>query len=303
LHRVVSPGLVAGNWPDACRKGLRLAEWLVPQYQNFNPLTPCLSSYAHMGTAHGKRPDNAAMTSPSASLPSELLEHRPAVFVAGRHIPAVAWTPAHRSGPRPLVLIGHGGSGHKTSQLVVDAAVPLVRDHGFVVAAIDGPVHGERRAVFDAGEKVRGEFRELWARGGSVEPMVEDWRATLDQLVAMPQVDPGAIGWYGISMGTAYGLPLVASERRIRAAVLGMWGTSRVNSQRLVDDARRVTIPVLFQRKASDEFFTPEGQEEVFDALAGADKELAVYEGGHIDPSGTQLDDLIAFLVTRLQKS
>jgi dienelactone hydrolase len=243
------------------------------------------------------------MTVSPAIPPSEAVERQLRVDVGGRRVPAVAWTPLDRTGPRPLVLIGHGGSGHKTSQLVLDAAVPLVRDHGFVVAAIDGPVHGERRDVFDAGEKVRGEFRELWARGGSVETMVEDWRAMLDQLVAMPEVDAGAIGWYGISMGTAYGLPFVASEPRIRAAVLGMWGTSRVNSQRLVDDARKVTIPVLFQRKRDDEFFTPEGQEEVFHALAGATKELVVYEGRHTDPSGPQLADLVGFLVSQLGKA
>ena len=117
----------------------------------------------------------------------------------------------------------------------------------------------------------------------------------------MPEVDAGAIGWYGISMGTAYGLPFVAAEPRIRAAVLGMWGTSRVNSQRLVEDARRVTIPVLFQQKRDDEFFTPEGQVEIYEALASPEKQLAVYEGGHVDPAGLQLFDLITFLTTRLQ--
>lgn len=224
------------------------------------------------------------------------------VAVAGRSVPAVAWTPQGCPGRRPLVLIGHGGSGHKTSQLVLDAALPLVENHGFVVAAIDGPVHGERRTSFDAGAAVRDEFRALWAAGGSVDPMIADWRATLDHLCTLPQVDPEAIGWYGISMGTAYGLPFVASEPRIRAAVLGMWGTSRVNSQRLVDDARRVTIPVLFQRKRDDEFFTPAGQVEVYDALTSPEKRLAVYEGGHTDPAGEQLADLIGFLADRLQR-
>jgi dienelactone hydrolase len=184
--------------------------------------------------------------------------------------------------------------------VVLDAAMPLVRRHGFAVAAIDGPVHGERRAVFDAGEKVRAEFRELWAAGGSVEPMIQDWRATLDRLCELPEVDPGAVGWYGISMGTAYGLPFVASEPRIRAAVLGMWGTSRVNSGRLVSDARKVSIPVLFHQKKDDEFFTPEGQVEVYEALASREKRLAVYEGRHVDPSGAQLEELIGFLVGRL---
>lgn len=149
--------------------------------------------------------------------------------------------------------------------------------------------------------EVRGEFRALWAEGGSVEPMVADWRATLDELCRMPEVDSAAIGWYGISMGTAYRLPFVAAEPRIRAAVLGMWGTSRVNSRRLVDDARRVSVPVLFQQKQDDEFFTPDGQVEIYEALASPEKQLAVYQGGHVDPAGLQLFDLIAFLTTRLQ--
>jgi dienelactone hydrolase len=232
---------------------------------------------------------------------ADAAERRFQVESEGRRVPAVAWMPEPSRGPRPLVLVGHGGSGHKTSQLVLDAAMPLVRDHGFVVAAIDGPVHGERRASFDAGAAVRDEFRALWAAGGSVEPMIADWRATLDHLCRMPEVDAEAVGWYGISMGTAYGLPFVAAEPRIRAAVLGMWGTSRVNSQRLVEDARRVTIPVLFQQKKDDEFFTPEGQVEVYEALASRDKRLAVYDGGHTDPAGAQLADLVAFLAQRLQ--
>jgi dienelactone hydrolase len=243
---------------------------------------------------------NRGMTELNASQPAAL-ERRLWIDVDSRRVPAVVWTPAHRSGPRPLVLIGHGGSGHKTSQLVLDAAMPLVRQHGFVVAAIDGPVHGERRAAPATGEEVRAEFRSLWAEGGSVEPMLADWRASLDQLCRMPEVDPRSVGWYGISMGTAYGLPFVAADSRIRAAVLGMWGTSRVNSHRLVEDARRVTIPVLFQQKKDDEFFTPEGQVEIYEALASRAKRLAVYPGRHVDPSGAQLEDLVRFLVQQLE--
>ena len=33
--------------------------------------------------------------------------------VAGEAVPAVIWAPEGASGPRPLVLMGHGGSQHK----------------------------------------------------------------------------------------------------------------------------------------------------------------------------------------------
>jgi dienelactone hydrolase len=219
--------------------------------------------------------------------------------VAGREVPALRWIPEALT-RRPLVLVGHGGSGHKDSQLVRDAALPLVQDHGFVVAAIDGPVHGDRRAVFADGPDVRDEFRELWARGESIAPMVADWRATLDALCALPSVDASAVGWYGISMGTAYGLPFVAAEPRIRAAVLGMWGTCRVASEQLAQDAPKIGIPVLFQRKADDPLFTVEGQEDIFERLGSPRKRLAVYPGGHTDPAGEQLRDIVVFLVDEL---
>jgi dienelactone hydrolase len=225
------------------------------------------------------------------------------VHVDGRTVPVIVWTPTNARGRRPLVLVGHGGSGHKTSQLVLDIMRPLVTQHGLVVAAIDGPVHGARRKVFDAGATVRQEFRDLWARGGSIAPMVADWRATIDALGELPEVDADAIGWYGISMGTAYGLPLVAAEPRIHAAVLGMWGTCRAGSEQLAFDAANVHVPVLFQQKADDEFFTGAGQVDLYERLASSDKRLWVYPGRHTDPAGEQLDDAIGFLRAHLTRS
>src|SRR5690606_12310510 len=165
-----------------------------PALRHVCPLMPTWAVRMAAGADEpAQRGNNARMiaSQSNASLPGAT-ERRFTIESEGRRVPAVAWLPAQHRGPRPLVLVGHGGSGHKASQLVLDAALPLVRDHGFVVAAIDGPVHGERRAAFDAGAKVRDEFRALWAAGGSVEPMVADWRATLDRLCTLPEVDAGA---------------------------------------------------------------------------------------------------------------
>ena len=60
--------------------------------------------------------------------------------------------------------------------------------------------------------------------------------------------------------------------------------------------------PVMFQRKRDDERFTPAGQEELFNALGSTDKELRVYPGGHVNPSGPQLQDGLEFLVRHLQR-
>jgi dienelactone hydrolase len=219
--------------------------------------------------------------------------------VRDRQVPLAWWMPAHTAVPCPLVLVGHGGSGHKTSALVQDI-VRRMLPAGVAVAAIDGPVHGERRQVFADGPLVRDEFRELWSRGGAVDAMVEDWGAALSHLCQFTAIDQERIAWYGISMGTAYGLPVVAADPRIKAAVLGMWGTCRTPSDRLVADAQRIQVPVLFQVKREDAIFTPEGQQDLFEKIASSRKQYVAYDGGHVDPVGEQLDDIAHFLKAHL---
>ena len=212
------------------------------------------------------------------------------------NIPVALWLPTEGSRPFPLVLVGHGGSGHKTSDLVLDTVEKLVDPLKIAVLAIDGPVHGARRGDSKDGVAARQEFRDLWSRGGEIDAMVEDWKAALDEVCGRPEIDPKRIAWYGISMGTAYGLPLVAADVRIRAAVLGMWGTCRKPSERLEKDALNVQIPVLFQTKSEDEIFTMEGQSALFNLLKSSRKRIVSYPGGHTDPKGKQLEETIEFL-------
>lgn len=217
-----------------------------------------------------------------------------------RRVPLAWWIPAHPTGPLPLVLVGHGGSGHKTSALVLDIVKRLL-PAGIAVAAIDGPVHGQRREVFVDGPVVRDEFRELWSQGGNVNAMVEDWQAALNHLCLIADIDQRRVAWYGISMGTAYGVPVVAADPRIQSAVLGMWGTCRAPNDRLIADAHRITVPVLFQVKRDDAIFTAAGQRDLYDRIASSSKEFVEYDGGHVDPAGEQLDDIARFLQVQLR--
>src|SRR5271155_3703852 len=59
-------------------------------------------------------------------------------------IPGVLWSPAGASGPRPLVLLGHGGGQHKRGPGTVDRARHFVTSCGFAAAAIDMPGSGDR---------------------------------------------------------------------------------------------------------------------------------------------------------------
>lgn len=74
---------------------------------------------------------------------------REQLFTVG-DIPGVLWTPAEGSGPRPLVLIGHGGGQHKKEPGVLSRAFPYVTSCGFAVASIDA---GSRRPAGAPGDQ------------------------------------------------------------------------------------------------------------------------------------------------------
>jgi dienelactone hydrolase len=204
----------------------------------------------------------------------------------GSAIPGVAWYPARAGGKRALVLIGHGGSGHKRSAKMVRLGQLFAAQHGCWAVAIDGPVHGGRGPVTDPTHPA---YRQMWQRPNVVQNMIDDWRTVLDALCELEEIDSGRVGYWGLSMGTMFGLPYVASDARIRAAVLGKAGMSGPSVERSGIDkhfrihAPQVRIPLLFAMQWDDERFDRDGQFALFDVLGARDKRLHAYPGPHSD--------------------
>lgn len=228
------------------------------------------------------------------------------VRAGGRQLPLALWTPASTPQSCPLVLVGHGGSQHKTHAGVLDLARHFVLGHGFAVAAIDGPVHGARRSDGKWGIEVQSEFRTMWETDPRMEQMVADWQAVIAALECFEELDLARLGWWGVSMGTAYGAPLCAKESRISAALLGMWGARLPDgelfpqTERLLHFVSQVRCEVLFQQKWDDQFFSRAGQIELFEQLGTSAKWLKTYPGAHTPVQGEQLLDGVAFLADRL---
>jgi hypothetical protein len=107
-------------------------------------------------------------------------------------------------------------------------------------------------------------------------------------------------------MGTVLGLPFVASDRRIAAAVLGACGLSQrgrslgLVAERLRADAPRVTCPVHFMLQWDDEIFDRAGALELFGLIGTADKRLHAHPGRHGDVPLEAVDAGRAFLADRL---
>lgn len=230
-----------------------------------------------------------------------------AVERAGDIIPGIVWTPENPPGPVPLVLLGHGGQSEKRNENGLALARKFVRRHGIAAMAIDAIDHGECgpiRVTEDlAGHPV---YIELWKKPDTFDRMNADWKAALDGMLALGEFDADRVAYWGLSMGTMLGLPFVASEPRIKAAVLGLCGfkgSSAIRGRfgdRHRADAPKITVPVHFVVQWDDERFDRDGAFELFDLLATTDKRLAAYPGLHAEVPEEGRDATRTFLAGRL---
>jgi dienelactone hydrolase len=225
------------------------------------------------------------------------------VLHGGRSAPGLLWTPANETAPWPIVLLGHGGSGSKGQGYIRAMGRRLAREHTLAAAAIDGPVHGDRRVGPAAPTSlVLAEFAQRWAGDGDTmtDEMVADWRATLSALQALPDISTGPAGWWGLSMGTILGLPVVAADDRIGAAVLGLMGLTGPTRARIERDAATIGCPVLFLVQWDDLWFPPPVALALWEALATDDKRLLAHPGGHGDVPAEGFEVSARFLADRL---
>jgi dienelactone hydrolase len=222
-------------------------------------------------------------------------------------IPGVLWMPAGATGPRPLVLVGHGGGQHKMAPGVVGRARRYVTECGFAAAAIDAPSHGDRPQTGEH-QRFTAVIRERAAAGepvGSLFPgynatisaqAVPEWRETLDALQRLDQIGAGgAVGYTGLSMGGAIGVRLAATEPRIAAAVLGL-----AASDGLIEAAASITIPVEFLLQWNDEAVPLESGLALFGAFASAEKTLHANAGLHRDVPLFEVDSSARFFARHL---
>ena len=160
-------------------------------------------------------------------------------------------------------------------------AACLAKSHGIATVAIDQPGCGDREGAAEEQERrrkmsVEEAIESLWTQS-LVETLIVDWQATLDHLETEWGLGPDGIGYWGLSGGTTFGLPLVAREPRIDAAVLGLNGAVPL----MLHYAPDVSCPVLYMMNLDDHFMTRESCLALFDALGSEDKRLLAFPGDH----------------------
>lgn len=221
-------------------------------------------------------------------------------------VTAVLWAPEHAAPGTPIVLLGHGGGQHRHHPAMSGRA-RLLTDVGFRALALDAGGHGPRpRTPYDEEEVAA--LHAARRDGEPIGPVVErynadlarrtvpEWRALLAGLLAVPEIGDAPAGYWGIALGTAIGVPLVAAEPLIRAAVFGLFWPST-----LIEAARRITVPVEFGLQWDDEHIPREGGLALFDAFASKEKTLHVNAGKHMEMPRFEAASAVRFFERHLR--
>jgi dienelactone hydrolase len=203
-------------------------------------------------------------------------------------VPGVLWSP-QATAPQATVLLFHGGSGHKRSERHLQMGHWLASASGLAVIAIDGPYHGDRVSA----PMAPCAYQQLIADEGIervTTRMTADWLEAVSALAGLGLADDAHVSVFGMSMGARFGLPTAAAlGPRLQCAVLGKFGLREAAPLHpglrapslIAAAAHAVTAPLLYHVQWDDEIFPRDGQLQLFDALASADKQLTARPGPH----------------------
>ena len=225
-----------------------------------------------------------------------------AEYTDHRKITGCLWAPEQDAREGVIVTFLHGASGSR-----LQAPIPYLANSfaasGIASLAIDGPVHGLRKKL-DGGRLAL--YAEM-SKPRAFDHLFKDWELALKLAEDKLQYSIRAVTYFGLSMGTFFGVPYLANrqlnEETTIAAVLGLMGPSGVVSpfrKRLLRDASSVHCSLRFLLQQDDEMFSREGCLELYDALASPTKTFRQNPGKHAAVPLFEFDRSFEFLMNQI---
>jgi len=216
-----------------------------------------------------------------------------------RDITGAVWLPERSGNLNTLMCFGHGASGDRYQPPICHFARRFTGEPAIPVLSIDGPVHGLRQVGAGGRDAFFPEFR----REDAMRDMTEDWSVAVDAVLQLPEVNAARLAYFGLSMGSIFGFPMIASRDDVIVAVLGLFGVqdSFPHGDESIEAAAKITCPVLYLVQLEDEIFSREGYLKAFDALATKDKRIHANPGMHPEVPAEELEFALDFLLRHIE--
>lgn len=211
----------------------------------------------------------------------------------GDDIPCSVWKAD--GPPRGIVLMGHGLGVDRYHESVQYPMQILAEEYGCVVIAPDIPLHGVRSQLdSDDPMEIVNQWQTYWAGGGAAGIAAEFTALTR---FATDSFGPLPTTYFGISLGTQYGLAFLSAHPEIRGAVLGLFGSQPPPKTPLMNRfAPEVRCPVYFIQKLEDEIHPAETSSHLFSILGADEKILDSTPGAHVEVSAKSFRNACDFL-------
>ena len=219
-----------------------------------------------------------------------------------RDVTGALWVPK-KPAVDVLVAFGHGASGDRY-QAPIPYMAHKLSQRGYTSMAMDGPVHGLRQVGPGGREALGPELK----RQNVIDDMVTDWEIAIDIVQHKSALEPERFAYFGLSMGSIFGIPLLAqrsqNQQNVTVAVLGLLGTTGAVTQfadRLKGDANAINCPLLYLMQLEDELFPRDGYLALFDSLGSLDKRMHANPGLHPEIPAEEINAAIDFLSKHLE--
>ena len=215
-----------------------------------------------------------------------------------RDITGAVWLPDPGFSSDTLMCFGHGASGNRYQAPICQLAARFTKEAGMPVLSLDGPVHGLRQ-VGDGG---RTAFFPEFQKNDCIAQMTEDWTCAITETKALPEISTDKLAYFGLSMGSLFGIPVLAGRNDVTVATLGLVGVESgfPHGDEMLAAAGRIDCPLLFLMQLEDELFPREGCLKTFDAFASTDKRMHANPGLHPEIPAEEIDFAFDFLTSHI---
>lgn len=208
-------------------------------------------------------------------------------------IPCTFYKPEN---PRGVVLLGHGLSVDRFHRTVTGPAKILTDEFRLAVLVPELPLHGERADVVTEWNEFTTIWQNYWAGEGRDQILLE-W----NQIYAFATKFDLPILYFGLSLGTQYGILFLSQQTNVKAAVLGLFGSEPPPGSIIMNHcAPLVRTPVYFIQKQNDEIHPEENTRHLYESLGSDEKVLDSTPGNHQGVSLESLNRSCKFIAGRV---